>query len=370
MSLLSYQDFLFETYGKVKLSAAKENLLRAISNKYLNENEKHAFNYLIAEGFTEDIFSLCESDYEAIHEENLFTKFKEKYQNAKELVKQKGKEALDNMSDATKKVLDFGGNIMKAVQAILQKVGQVIKEMFEAAKAEGESAVSKAKEKITEKAKNMMKAGDKKVSLKEESSHLGEMIAAGTKYVTSGYITQVASAAKEAATSEGEGKNESSYISHLQYAMINEIASEINRGVSIDEIVESLNEGGGHGESGGLNIPYVSKLMDKIGHMKPFSYFHELGAKAEKYANNMLSKASFYIHKVADGPSPYEFAAYGALVGVAVGYYTESWSKKGAVALLHFVPGIGILKSIIGAIGVALAIYGIVKVLAGQEEKE
>jgi len=370
MSLLSYQDFLFETFGKVKLSTAKENLLRSISNNYLNEDEKVIFNYMITEGFTEDIFSLCESDYSSLNEENILTKFKEKFQKAKEYIKDKGKEGAEKLSDATKKVIEFGGNILKAVQNILSKVSQIIKDWFEKAKAAAKAAVDKSSDKIKEKVKSMMKNGDKKVSLKDETSHVGEMIVAGTKFITTDYVKQLADATKEAAVQDDDTKKESSYMAYLQYSIINEIASDINRGVSMNELLESLNEGGDHQESGGLNIPYVSKLMDKVGHTPPFSYFHDLGTKAEEYANNMLSKASFYINKVANGPSPYKFAAYGALVGVAVGYYTETWAKGAAASFLHFIPGLGILKSIIGGIGMALAIYGMVKVLAGQDEKE
>jgi len=370
MELLSYQEFLFETYAKIKFSSAKENLLRSISNNYLNENEKVVFNFLINEGFTEDIFYLHESGYEAVYEENLFTKFKEKYQNAKELIKQKGKEALDTMSDATKKVLELGGNIMKAVQIIIQKVAQVIKTSFEASKAKAKESVDKASDKITEKLESMKRAGDKKVSVKDETSHVGEMIAAGTKYVTSGYVEQLAGASKEAATKDGESKKESTYISYLQYSIINEIASDINHGTSIYYIIESLNEDGeslneSGDDSGGLNIPYLSKLMDKIGKIPPFSLFHKLGDLAGKFSNNMLSKTSFYIHKIADGPTPYKFVAYGVIVGIIVGYEVEHKITH----LLALLPGIGILFSIMSGIGTALAIYGMVKAFVGQDEK-
>ena len=52
-------------------------------------------------------------------------------------------------------------------------------------------------DKIKEKVKSMMKNGDKKVSLKDETSHVGEMIVAGTKFITTDYVKQLADATKE-----------------------------------------------------------------------------------------------------------------------------------------------------------------------------
>ena len=370
MTLLNYQDFLFETYGKVKLHAAKQNLLRSISNNYLNENEKAVFNYLITEGFTEDVFFLCESnDYELLLEESIFTKFKEKYEKAKELIKTKGKKAISDMSDATKKVINFGGNILKAVQVILKKVAQVLIDLFEKAKQIANEAVEKNSDKIKEKVKSLVKKGDKKVSLTDETSHIGGMTSAGAKFIKSGYLKNLSDASKTAAT-EDEGTNETTYISILHCSMLNEIASEINKGTSIHKIVESLNESEDSHESKGLNIPFLSSLMDKIGRMPPFSLFHKLGNQAAEFSNNMLSKASFYINKVADGPSPYKFVAYGAIVGVAVGYYTEHYAMHKVEHFMKIIPGYGTIEAIISGVGMALAVYGLVKALVGQEEEE
>jgi hypothetical protein len=367
MTLLNYQDFLFETFAKVKISSAKENLLRSISNNYLNEEEKISLNYLIAEGFSNDIISLCESDDEFLYE-NLIDKFKEKFQKAQEYIKDKGKAAMDKLSDATKKVIQFGGNILKAVQSVLVKIGKLLKDLWEEAKAAGQAAVDKSKEQVLEMAKKLYKKGDKKVSLKDETSHTGEMIAAGTKFITGGLVNDLASAAKTAASSDD--KNESTYISYLHYGIINEISLDINRGISIDEIVESLNEGGGHGESGGINIPYVSDLMDGIGHMPPFKYFHKIGENAAEFSNNALSKASYTIHKIANGPTPYKFVALGTIFGVALSYFTEDFAKQGIFHFLHFVPYYKTIKWLIKVIGLSLAIYGLLKTVVGQEGEE
>jgi len=369
MSLLNYQDFLFETYGKIKLSEARENLLRTISKSYLLEEEQYVLDFVIQEGLTNDFFSLYESNDDII-QENFIQKAKERYDRAKEEIKSRGKEALDKMSDATKNLVQVGGNILKPIKTIMQKIGEAIKKAWEEAKAIANEAVNKYKDKISEKIKNLIKDSDKKKKLKDELKNLGEMISAGTKYITSGFSTDAEKAAAAAASSDD--KNES-FLNYIEYAILNEITSEINKGVNIDDIIESLNEEGhGHEKKGGLNIPFVSKVMSKIGHMPPFKYFHDLGAKAEDFTNNKLSRASFLVNKVADGPAPYEYVVFGSLVGVAVGYYTETFAKTGALGILaeFGIPGLVILKSLIGGIGLALAIYGIAESLVGSEGEE
>jgi hypothetical protein len=375
MALLNYQDFLFETYGKIKLESAQSNLLRSISNQYLVEDEKAAFDILIAEGLSSDIIYLCESEEREVLLENYLEKWKEKYDRAKEYVKDKGKAALKTMGDASKKVLALGASLLNVLGKILKKIGDVIKKMWEASKAKAMEVLAKAKDAIIEKVKSMMKKGDAKVSVKDEVSTMGGMVNSGVKYLTGGYTEQLGGAAKQAAAAE-----ESTYITYLKYAVVNEFSSRINNGTSVESIVESLGtevsrideSGDDHGKEGGLNIPFITSVMKKIAHMPPFSYFHAIGEKAANFANNKLSKLSYIINKVADGPAPYAFIAMGTIFGVYIAYKTESFAKHLLVdILLHFaVPGVGILKTIVGYTGMALAIYGLVESLVGMEKEE
>lgn len=375
MGLLNYQDFLFETYGKIKLESAQANLLKSISNQYLVEDEKAAFDILIAEGLSGDIIYLCESEEREVLLENYLEKWKEKYDRAKEYVKDKGKAALKTMGDGAKKVLSLGASLLNVLGKILKKIGDVIKKMWEASKAKAMEVLAKAKDAIIEKMKSMMKKGEEKVSIKDEVSTMGGMVNSGVKYLTGGYTEQLGGAAKQAAAAE-----ESTYITYLKYAVINEFSSRINNGTSVESIVESLGtevlrideSGDGHGKEGGLDIPFVSSVMKKIAHMPPFVYFHAIGETAARFANNKLSRLSYIINKVADGPAPYAFIAMGAIFGVYIAYKSESFAKHLLVdILLHFaVPGVGILKTIIGYTGMALAIYGLVESLVGMEKEE
>ncbi len=381
--MLSYAEFLFEIHGKIKADSARENLLRSLSKNLLNEKEQLVFNFLLKEGFQEDLVFILENESSSLYEESMLQKAKERFDNAKEKIKELGKEALDSMSDATKNLVKIGGNILKPIKAILEKIGAGIKKAWDAGKQIAQQAVDKFKDKILDKVKNLIKDGDKKKSLIDEMGNLKSMTGAGVKFITGGFVEGLAKGVKKAA--DADDKNESNYFTgYLEAALVTEVTNMINSGYSVDELIESLdndllimNEGGhGHEDKGGLQIPFVSKIMNKIGHMPPFSYFHDLGSKAEEASNNALNRASIILEKLGGG-GPFKFSLIGGLVGVAVGYYSETFAKTGLFhainAIAGFaVPGLGILKSIIGGVGLALAIYGIVKTVVGQggEDKE
>lgn len=390
--MLNYTEFLFETYGKVKADTAKENLLIAIGNKMLDESENFFFRHLLAEGYRDRIIEAVNSgDYNSLYEaiesdthlhESILTKAKEKAKAAFAKVKEKGKEALNSMSDGTKALMKFGGNILKPLKMILEKIGGAIKKAWEIGKEKAVAAIAKATKKIEEKVKTMIKDGDKKKSLIEELGNMKSMASAGAKYLGGGFIGDMAKAGQKAASTE----ESNTFKSYLESAMIQEATRMIENGYSLELIESELSTFDSTNEStlfeeshseGGLKIPFISALMDKIGHTQPFKMFHDLGKKAETIANNALEKASYLISKTG-GPGPFEFALMGALVGVAVGYYSELGAKTAVHAAIHAVehalhftvPGMGIIFSIIKYTGLALAIYGVVKAIAGQDEKE
>ena len=393
MSLYSYTEFLFETYGRVEAKAAKLNLLKALSREVLSEEEQFFFSALLQEGYQDKLLLALESnDYqwlvnemavdESLHE-SILAKAKEKAAAIAAKVKEKGKDYLDKISDGSKTLLKIAGNILQPMQVIIKKIGETVKAMWEKGKAIAQAAVEKASEAIREKVKNLIKDGDKKESLLAELGNLKQMAGAGLKFLSGGFAQDMAKSAEAAAKAD----ETVSYTSYIEAAMINELAEMISRGEKIERILENLAavteseiiallESGGHSE-GGLHIPFISALMNKIGHTPPFSYFHSLGSKAEKVANNALERASYIISKLG-GPGPFEFVMIGSLVGVAVGYYTESGAKSALKAIvttlenaLSFtVPGFGIVLNVIKYTGIALAVYGIIKAVVGQGEGE
>lgn len=384
MSLMNYTQFLLEAYGKIDsdTESAKIRLLKTAAKEVMSVDENEYFIALLESGNTSIILEAINTgNYDIINEcllnENFIEKAKEKYQALKDKVKEKGKEALDSMSDASKNLLKIGGNIMKPLKMILQKMGELIKAAWEKGKALTAAAVEKAAGPIKDRLKNLVKNGEKKKSLTEESGSITAMIGGGMKLVTGGWTKMAAKGAESAA------QNESLYIQIMEVAMINSAIELIEEGYGIDKINEELLNidyelfESGHGDKGGLKIPFITAIIDKITSKPPFAQLHSLEAKVAAKANNGLEKASGMIAAL-DGPGPFKFVVIGGLVGIAAGYAVEQLAKKalfqkdaaGAVVAIAgaAIPGVSTLYSIIKYTGYAVAIHGIIKEVVGQDE--
>jgi len=391
MSLLSYTEFLFESYKAGAEIDVKVNFLRAISNKILKNREDKLFvEHVISRGHSNQLFEAIEKNdynllvesikYDALFEETFFQKFKRKTMEVINTVKEKGKQAL---SAGQELLMKFGGNILQPLQWIVKQIAGVITKAWGAMKSLAMKAVEAAKEKIAGLVSKYIGDGEemaeKGKNLIKELGNLDGMLGAGVAWITSGFSSAVVKTGSDAAK---EDTSESNYYSSLYTAMLHETTEMINNGYSIDAIIQegeaikeyekSINEGG---DGKKLNIPFISGLMDKIAHMPPFSWFHKLGDKAKEFSNNALGNLSYILTKVAEAPGPYEFEIIGGLVGVAVSYFAESGAKEKLhhyiehiEHLFHFaIPGLSTVFTAIKIIGISLAVYGVVKELFGKK---
>jgi hypothetical protein len=379
MSLLSYQQFLLESYGEVKLSHVRKRFLSETSKKVLGWKDRALFESVLDLGYTEQIFEAIESDnyeslYEsiALNEESLFAKFKEKAKEGFEKAKELGAKAKEKLSDATKATMKFAGDLLKPIKMVLQKIAEGIKQVWEKGKELAAQSLNAVKGKLEERIKSIIKDGEKKKSLLEEAKNMKQMASAGAGWITGGFVESMGKSAATAAKTE-----ESFYMNYVEAAVLEETIKQIE-GLSRDEISRQLNEGGGHGKEGGLNIPFISAVFKKLGHLPPFKYFHDLGSKVEVKVNDGLNRMSAVLSKIASAPGPFNFYIVGGLVGVVVGYYAENFAKSAVKMGLHAlehalgiaIPGAGIVFSIIKYCGIGLLVYGIIEQLAGQGEKE
>ena len=381
MTLLSYSEFLMETYYGVNLKDAKVRLLKAAAKDTMDVYENEMFLAMLEDGYQDLILEAIDTeDYAFINEsillnESFIEKAKERFEKLKDTVKDKGKEALAKMSDGAKTLLKIGGNILKPVKAIIEKMGSLIKDAWDKVKSVTAAAVDKALPQLKSRLKNLVKDGDKKKSLNTEMNELKSMSSAGLKLVTGGFVKLIGGAAAKAASTD-----EAVYINMVESSMVYAIAEMIEEGYGTVRLLKeayefdyALLESDGHGEKGGLHIPFVSAIMDKIAHMPPFKYFHAIEKKAAAVANNGLERLSHYIAKL-DGPGPFNFAIIGGLIGIAVGYASEQLAKgavfgaHGATILGFALPGAGVLYKTIKYTGYALAIYGVIKEVVGHDE--
>jgi hypothetical protein len=400
MGLLSYSEFLFETYNRAYENDVRGNFLRAVSNKVLkNESDRLYVQHLIERGHTNKFFeSILQNDFNIINEsvendflfeETLIQKFKRKTLQAINTVKEKGKQALSAAGEA---LLKFGGSILKPLQWIAKQVANIVAKAWQKAKELAKKAVNEAKEKISSLVKKYIgdgeEMGEKGKNLLAELGNLDGMLGAAVKWATSGFASSLVKSGAEAANEPIE-EGVKTFMYQFETTIIREATKMIESGYSIDTIIEegrtielyeqSILEGGGHGDDGGFKIPFITDLMNKIAHTPPFNLFHKIGDKAEEFTNNALGKASYLLSKVAEAPGPFKFEVIGGLVGVGISYWAETTAKGWTHDFTHYIehmfhftiPGLSMVFTIIKVIGISLAVYGIVKeVFSKQGKKE
>jgi hypothetical protein len=371
--MLNYTNFLIETYDVQHNTKSKEAFLMACAVKGgASLEESESLQFFINEGFVNDLFETCLS----LNEESFADKFKALADAAKEKIKEKGKEYADKLGAKSQAALKFGGQILGPLKNVLGKVKEILLKAWNLAKDAARASVEKAKEKIKEKIKPYLKDSDKRKKITEEAKNLSAMGAAVAKWATGDFVGELAKGGQKAATTE----ESYDYFTAFEAAFYYAAAETLNENYTIDEILTEceLYESE-HGEAkGGLNIPFISSIMNKLAHMPPFSVFHKIEAKVADAADTGLERMSILATKVASAPGPFKFPVVAGIVGIAAGYLAESTFKSGIISLqdlaakgLGFaIPGFGMAIKFMKYGGLALAVYGVINELVGGEGKE
>ena len=200
MTLLSYTEFLTETYYGVNLKDAKVRLLKAAAKETMSIDENEMFLILLKSGYQDLILEAIDTGNYNMINESILSKAKEKYQKLKDTIADKGKVAINKMSDGAKNLLKIGGNILKPVKAIIEKMGGLIKAAWDKVKSATQSAVSRALPKLTSRLENLVKDGETKKSLNVEMDNLKSLSSAGLKLLTGGFTKMLGGAAAKASS--------------------------------------------------------------------------------------------------------------------------------------------------------------------------
>lgn len=282
---------------------------------------------------------LFDDGFESINEENLINKMKAKFDNAMQVAKAKGKEAL---TDAQEKIIKLGGNIGNIIKLMVEKLKEWVTSLFTAATSHFKSAAASKSGEI----KKAVEGSDKK-KIAIEVKNLKDITTATAKWATSGFVQDTT---KAAATAAKEDVKEAFELAVLQ--SINEAV--ISGELDFTDMVEE-SEGG---------IPFISAIAHKMHHIPPFSLLDKVKQGAEKIAAGVLNKLSYYANKLAGAPGPYEFVALAAIIGIIAEVQFKGVAKH---ALLHAVPGLGTIASIISNTAMALAVIGIIESLMSKD---
>jgi hypothetical protein len=282
---------------------------------------------------------------EELDEANIAQKMKAKFDAAINIAKTKGKDALTSGQEM---IVKLGGNIANIIKLIVSKLKEWVSETFAAAKSHFSGAAATAKDKIGSSVKSVKD----KNKLADEVKNLKNIAKATGQWVTSGFVADTAKAAGEAAKEDVTEAFELAVLTSINEAIIDG---------TLD--FRDLMESDGHGPS----IPFVSTIAHKLHHIPPFNLLDKVKQGAEKIAAGTLNKFSYYATKLAGAPGPFEFTILAGIIGVVAEVQFKGVAKH---ALLHAVPGLGLIASIISNVAMAMAVIAIVESFMQEKETE
>ena len=102
-------------------------------------------------------------------------------------------------------------------------------------------------------------------------------------------------------------------------------------------------------------------------HIPPFNLLDKVKQAAEKVAKGTLGKLSYYATELAGAPGPFEFIALAGIIGIIAEVQVKGAAKH---ALLHAVPGLGTVASIISNVAMLLAVIGIIEAVMSKDSEE
>jgi hypothetical protein len=293
-------------------------------------------------------FGIFDEGFDNLNEENLITKMKAKFDAAVEVAKEKGKQALTTSQEI---IIKLGGKIASIIKLIVEKLKEWVDAAWTAAKSAYASGVqSKAKEIAAAIEK---KSKESKNLLLKEVKQGKQVVSATTAWVTSGFVKDTAKAAQQAASEDVKESFEIALLNSINEAVIN---GDI-------DFTDLVKEGDGHGPS----IPFVSAIAHKMHHIPPFNLLDKVKQAAEKVAKGTLDKLSYYATELAGAPGPFEFVALAGIIGIIAEVKVKGAAKH---ALLHAVPGLGTVASIISNVAMLLAVIGIIETLMSKDSEE
>lgn len=283
--------------------------------------------------------------------ENIFQKAKEKFQKAKETIKQKGKQAL---SDTQKAILKFGGDVKSIIQVVIKQITEAVKKAFEAGKKLGGQVSSKAKERVRKAIGNVK---DPK-QLSDDIKNAKAMCKSMAAWVMGGFNKEAAQAMV------GVGKaDESESFMYFEWAITAGMAQAIRQG-DID-IKAVLNEA-----AGGPKIPFISSIAARLNEVEPFKSLYKVKNKVKDLVGTGLEKFSVYATEVSGAPGPYKFIALATIIGILVEMEVKDLGKKFLKFALHGIPLVGTVISWAATVAKYLAYIAIIETLLAEVQGE
>lgn len=342
--LLSYNDY--QTHKRVVES--RRQLLINIFNQF--EDIRPVINEAVAiveAGVFDMVF-----ESEELNEETLVQRMKAKFDQAVQVAKQKGKQAL---SDAQEKIIKLGGSIGNVIKLMVQKLQEWIANEFKAAQATYKKFVESKASEI--KAELDKKSEDTKKLIAKEVQQLKQVASSFWQWISSGFSKEVTKGAVEVAKSDMNEAFELAFLDAINEAVL---TGQL-------DFTDMIEEGGDHGDHSGVSIPFVTTIAHKLHNVPPFSLLDKVKKGVEKVSGIFLNKVSYYATELAGAPGPFEFVAIASLVGILAEVKFKGIAKH---ALVHAIPGVKTVASWISNIAMAMALIGILETLTKEDGKD
>ncbi len=305
-------------------------------SEWINEsfNDKDIYYYILENLYKSDFLtdldryhiSKASGNYtfsEYMIKESFFDTLRDRFDKAKEVatnISNAGKEALDKLLNKAKDLLDF-------VKKIKEQIITYIKDLL-----------SKTKEKIKEKiqANPKFKSKCDELFKKEKNKFVDdlklckEIFEFYTKNLTTKFVDMVTKGVSGVLSSDKEP------------------AVDISEGM----ITEGMND-------------VLSKFINGVSHIPPFSWLHNVAHIGEAGANKIIGALRLFTEKLG-GPK-FVLPVIGALLGIAFEYNVKGLAKQGLIQISAglAVPFITTIIVIIGWIATFLAAVAVIDQLTG-----
>ena len=346
--LLTINQFINEKATKAQVLVEQREMYKNIFGQFTEikpfMNEAVA---LVDAGIFDDMLieNLVNMNEDDIYE-NLFQKAKEKFNRAKEVIKQKGKGAL---TDTQEMILKLGGDVSKVIKLIVENIAAACKKAYETVA----SAASAAAEKSKAELKKSLESMKDKNKLSEEIKNAKAMLKAMKGWVMGGF-NQEATKAMTTAAKQDEGFS--------QYTMELALYKSINEAIAVGELdfSDMINEGGG------AKIPFISSIAAKLNKIPPFQQLYAVKNKVKDFVGNGLETFSVWATEVAGAPGPYKFVALATLIGIIVEMEVKGIGKKLLKVAFHAIPFAGTIISWAATVAKYLAYIAIIETLLAE----
>lgn len=312
--MISFEEYVEKCNVEERLKTARLCLLLAVNEK-LKADERLLINLIIEQDLINETYTL--------NEESLGDRINKKIENAKETIKQKGKNAL---SKGQEFLVKMGNNIKNYISNLIKIIKKKLAESIKKMRNHVRKAIMASK-----KLKDAIRNTEMVKALEVEMKNFKDMYKKGMQWVKNDPI----------AAMQKSFFNKAKLDEHLEIEVLNLLTESVSKNkIEISKLVEQ-------DEKGQPKIPFLTGLVNSLRKIPPFKQLWDFGLYAEKMADTALEKASVFLNKTAGAGGPYDFKELSFLIGLGIEVVAR---KTIQYAIVLLIPPMAFIISIISTI--------------------